>query len=350
MEHGLVLRARRTLVLACLTACASMQAHAGSDLFTGSASLSNLSFQVVDLAPQSGQTPWIQFGTTDPFGEVVREPGWAYVTGLLSRDAMGLPVSSGGSDAFFEGPLPSQSFLLTASDGSGSVGVGPSGFTSTIRLGANALDQAIVVPDAGHKAIEANNLATFGPPSLSPPGMSFDGVTGQVTLYDTEGPRQIGNFSLSAHTQLVVEADVTAEINQGTDAPFLPWAHPGSGLDLYGASGGMIGLARTTPLHPFADSYASYGEFELALNAIYEWQQDSVVIELNEDPSLMAPTTRRLKVTLTNNGDEAMDGLFFMGLGTTAVLTQSMVPEPGTYMLMGLGLVGIFWRRRGMAR
>lgn len=348
MKPELLIAVRRTLVLAGLTVCASLQAQAATELFTGSASLSNLNFSLIDLAPQSGQGTWIQFGRQNSEGGIDREPGWGYITGLLSRDANGLPVSTAGQDVYFDGPVPQQSYSLTAADGSGTLNIGPSGITSTVRVGANALDSAVVVEGADRRSIEVANAAQFGS-TFYTPNTRYDSETGGYTLVDTTGPQQFSNFTLSAHTQLVFEADAVVAINPGLDAPYLPWEHPGADLELSGDVNVGIALARATPTRAFSDSYANWDDFINAVNVAYDWQDDSLGGMLNADPALMTPAARHLRVTLTNNGDVAMEGVLLMAVGAGAAMTQA-VPEPGTYALMGLGLVGIFWRRRRLPR
>ena len=83
--------------------------------------------------------------------------------------------------------------------------------------------------------------------------------------------------------------------------------------------------------------------------ATYEWQQDALFAQQTDDPATTTPASRRLRVTLTNNTDEALDGMAILTVAAAAQATQA-VPEPATYLLMGLGLVGIFWRRRVSGR
>ncbi|HEX5355129.1 MAG TPA: PEP-CTERM sorting domain-containing protein [Aquabacterium sp.] len=335
---------RRVLVLACLSAGAAVHAQSGADLATGSATLSNLTFSLVDLAPQSGQGTWIQFGQKNLEGGVDPVFGSAGVSGLIYRDADGYPVSTADQSAIYEGPLPQQTYNLAAADGSGTVSVGPGGMSATMRLGANAFDQAIVVPGADRKSVEVWSGASFGQ-GLFYPAVDQDFDAGTLTIKPGYSQTQPVSFTLSAHTQLVMEADASAMVGLGSDLPYLPWDNPDSAFNPMVGAGVQIALARTTPVFPFADVYTSWGALADDLLATYEWQQDNVFAQQTDDPATSTPVSRRLRVTLTNNSDEALDGLAMLTVAASAQATQA-VPEPATYLLMGLGLVGIFWRRR----
>lgn len=335
---------RHVLVLACLSAGAAVHAQSGADLATGSATLSNLTFSLVDLAPQSGQGTWIQFGQKNLEGGFDPVIGSVGVSGLIYRDADSYPVSSTGQGGLFEGPLPQQTYTLAALDGSGAVVVGPSGMSATMRLGANAFDQAIVVPGADRKSVEVFSNASFGD-GLRYPAVDQDFEAGTYTIRPGYSQTLPVNFTLSAHTQLVMEADASAIVGLGPDLLYLPWDNPDSAFNPTIGAGAQIALARGNPLFPFADVYTSWGALNDDVLATYEWQQDSVFAQQTDDPATTTPISRRLRVTLTNNTDEALDGMAILTVAASAQATQA-VPEPATYLLMGLGLVGIFWRRR----
>lgn len=347
VKHNKRLFACRVLVLACLSAGTAVHAQSGGDLATGSATLSNLTFNLIDLAPQSGQGTWIQFGQKNQEGGFDPVWGSAGVSGLTYRDAEGYPISAADQSELYQGPLPQQTVSLAAMDGSGTVAVGPTGMSATMRVGANAFDQAIVAPGADSKMVEVWSVASFGQ-GLRPPSYDQDFEADTYTILPGYSQVQPVSFTLSAHTQLVMEADASAFVGLGPDMPYLPWDNPDSIFNPNIGAGVQIALARTKPLFPFADVYTSWIALSNDLLATYDWQQDNVFAQPTDDPSTSTPGARRLRVTLTNNSDEELDGLALLTVVASAQVTQA-VPEPSTYLLMGLGLVGIVWRRRSIS-
>lgn len=335
-------RWRHIMILGAWVGASTAQAQSASDLVSGAASLKNISFSVVSLAPGSGQDAWVQFGTRNGDGGMDPEYGSVSFSGQTYRDAEGYPVSPAGQSELFEGPLPQSPLSLTAVDGSASASASAGNMSASMRLPATALAQAPAWPGSDRQSVEVWSASRFGE-SLRYPGFEYDDATGSYRLLPGFAPTQPVNFILSPHSQLVLEADASALVSVSTD---IHW-DSGSGGEFNPTvgAGAMLSLARGTPLHPLADTYDSWWALEADVMQAYDLQQDILMAQFMEDPAAMTPADRHLRVTLRNDGDEALSGVAVLTTMASAQLVQA-VPEPGTYLLMGLGLVGVFWQAR----
>lgn len=340
---------RSALVLACVMSSMAAQAQSTGDLATGSVSLSNIAFKLESLAPQPGASTWIQFGQS--LGDTVYEQqGWAYTSGQVLREAeTGNPVTPYWQDAYFNAPLPSQAINLASTDGTGTVSVGPNGLSSTIRVGADALSKATTWDGAGNKVFEVQNRAASGATLYDHP-MSINYETGAITLQPWS-PMQSVQFTLSAHTRLVLEGDAAAQASLAAGM-MVPWDEPNSAYNPSVSAFAQLGIGRGTLSRPLADSYASWFDYVADMQDAYAWTWDGVGVHNTMDPATLDPVSRHLSVALVNDSDTEMTGLFYMSVSTSASLLQPLdvpaIPEPSTYMLMGLGLVGLVLRRRAL--
>ncbi|MBI3380434.1 MAG: PEP-CTERM sorting domain-containing protein [Aquabacterium sp.] len=338
---------RSALVLACVMSGMAAQAQSTGDLASGSASLSNVAFKLESLAPQPGGATWIQFG--QPVGDTVYEQqGWAYTTGQVLREAdTGNAVTPYWQDTYFNAPLPGQVSNLAATDGTGTVSVGPNGLSATTRVGADALSKATTWNGASSKVYEVYSTASSGSYLYDHP-MDTNYETGAITLQPWS-PMQPVQFTLSAHTRLVLEGDAAVQASLAAGM-MVPWDDPNSAYNPTVSAFAQLSIGRGVASRPLIGSYASWSDYVADMQDAYAWTGDSVGVYNSMDPATLDPQSRHLSVALVNDSDTEMTGVFLMNVGAGAYFQQPLdvpaIPEPSTYLLMGLGLVGLVWRRR----
>lgn len=338
-------RARQALVLACGVVCAG--AHAQSDaLASASAALSNVRFDLVSLAPQSGVAPSIQFGLPSADGGLTSSQAWVNASGQTYRDASGSYVTPYKQGAYFNAPLPTQPLQVVSTDGFTSVSANQSGMSASLTLTQD------FKPPAGSRTNELGVGGAAGSgSSLSNPSMDTDLLSGHLIVRPDSGFAQPVDFTLSAHTTLTLSADASVALAPGQN---INQVFGGSSAYLSGVAG--ISLGRSTPLQPLQGEYRSWFEYVNDLHAAYAWQSASVSMEQSLDPGATKTDSRHLSLTLVNDSDQAITGVFTLNVSTYANLYMlqpngAVVPEPATCLMMGLGLVSLGWRRRtGRAR
>ena len=132
----------------------------------------------------------------------------------------------------------------------------------------------------------------------------------------------------------------------------LPLDDPNSANNPSVSAYAQLNIGRGTPSRSLVGSYASWFDYVADMQDAYGWTSDSVGVYSSLDPATLDPLSRHLSVALVNDSDTEMTGVFYMYAGTSAAFFQPLdvaaIPEPSTYMLMGLGLVGLAWRRRAL--
>lgn len=309
-----------------LLACLATTASAADTIASGSASVTGLSYHLVDLDPNDGIAPSITFNDSyvgigavngtgtlqqlSPVSEWVRTPG-----DLFTSAPAALTSSSGDATGSYNNNSASISTTLTGSSlNTMPTSLGEYGYVTTLTAASGMLFGKDEYPDY--------------------PGLLLPMNPGQSA------------FTLSANTALVIDGqwhvNASLDLNQLTSGAFLnsvqsnAWSayfvnHVAAGVALQLDNGqdpvyayNSIGLSQ---------SLDGNGLGELSIQR---------VSDLNDAP---------FSVQIDNASTSSANGLLILGAVADYAVSVS-VPEPGTWALMGLGLMGIgsvARRRRDLA-
>lgn len=299
-SRGRLLAAAACLSLPCLAQAADTSA-------TAEASIRNLSYRLVDLAPEDGQAPWLTTASSSFISYGVNVAG----------------QSDGGHSAI--DPLPAARF--TAQVGSAAVAeAGPDAFvTKTAFTGPARLAEGVVlVPHNSH---------------------SLDSRAAGVSVWDSPDWEPPKGLLLAPHSQLIFEgqaflsttADAAEVLGHDAQPLNLPYQHMvGSNAVIRMSLGGAFG----------SDPAASWEAESTSSSAFYR-SVDGVV----RDGALASDSkTLPFLLVLTNHSDQALNATFDWTVqsGSTAWVTQ--VPEPQTWALALAGLAMVPMVRRLTSR
>lgn len=301
------------------------QAAESPVISTVTSRLSNLQIELIDLAPNDGIAPSLTFD-----GGVAWDTGTASPGQLLYSNAL----------------LPSSTLTHTSADGNTVVTASPTGIEIKSQLTYDALKNG---------ASETSYNGYFGINGAVDTGRG-------VSLLNFTNPEFGPSFTLSPHTLAIVHATLSAAwsldgqaIASQIDPKYTTWSvtlssNPGADLslvkytDLLDASGSVRG------------STFEGGGANFTLSAYSSTDSFSVT----DTPLHSDQSSQNVAFNFVNASDENVTGVAQMAVGNPITYTLSGwgidpgsvvigVPEPGTYALMGLGLVGIALvrRRRG---
>lgn len=319
-----------TSALACTTAWAD-----GLPLATGTASLTNIRYELIDLRPEDDQHPWIQFA----------QAGGEPISGLI--DATGL---SHGQDlarqADWQGLLPTEGLSVTSADGYTQAGASANSLSTSFTVDPGVLNRAVLMDD-GSSRVEVFSQARAGTgiPSLS---YEVDDDSGMVTAVDGDTSWQPFDFTLSPHTAIVVHAQASASLTLNTalgawdilDTGGNPAYEPLIG------SGVQLALMLINPDFAMQPVYASTDAFYADMDQAYQLTFDGVSANWTpDDLASMTPTSRDLLIMLNNETNLEAHGTLLM-TGMSQFAATRAVPEPGSWAMMGLGLLALSIRSR----
>jgi hypothetical protein len=324
-----------------LAVSALSSAHAvDTPLASGTASLSHIRYELANTDGTSASSAALSFGMSAD----APMSGWVGAFGQTGANDV-------ASVQNWTGVLPASVISVNSSDGYTSAQAGPDSLSTSFSVDKSVLDKTAVGPDgSGLSRFEVFSQTStgLGVPSL---GYSVDDATGKVSATPDGLSWPYYDFTLAAHTTLTVHATGSASLtvqpeqggwdfrNPGGDASTLP--NIGSGV--------QVALMLQNPGFQMKPAYDSLEAFYADMDQAYTLSMDTVAANwVADDASAMLPQLRDLTVSVTNNSDQAAHGSFVLtGMSQFAVVKpDSAVPEPGTWLLMALGLIGLLAANR----
>lgn len=307
MTFAFPFRSTAAAVLGACVAASPLVAHAATTappVIEAYAALDNLSLTLIDLKPSIFTRPSVTF----------RSEEYVY--------------SGGGANTklYTNALLPKTSTSITQGE-HGAVSTTPSSIHAQFDYSAQQL-LAEASKDLSHP-----DVAIFAMPNVN-----TNVYAQKSSLFQRPGP---ATFTLSAHTTLVLKGEATLKYT--FDGSSIPGALAGTIYDQYDIGPNTAGAGVSIWFMPTGQNYDTVSpnaSFSLGLGA------PAAGIETGGPSLQTAQKHQSFEIRLTNDSNKAMTGTFNLDLladGSNYVLfrNSSVLPEPGTYALMGLGLVGI---------
>ncbi|RTL30333.1 MAG: PEP-CTERM sorting domain-containing protein [Burkholderiales bacterium] len=297
---------------------------------TGSASITGLSYHLVNLDPSDGITPWIQFqsGTYVGLGSLVNT-GYDY-----------LPIGSGSSATTDAHTTNGDIFTAPGANyvsGSGEVNAsyGPAGTSVTVRVNADQYSNlgGVGAFDPSHAIYNSTLLGASGMAY----GSSFSPLLG-VNLPNPMGTTDT-SFTLSPHTLLVIDgqmqSNAAVDLTTLKSGPLLDGISAGSytlNVTLMAANGVVLADANGQVVDQFINTATGSQARD----------QTGVLVNAAAIPPTDASQSP-FSVQFSNDSAEAVKGGLVIGSGVASMTQFSIaaVPESSTWVLMGLGLLGV---------
>lgn len=291
---------KRALLPAMLLMAVGRTCAADEEVIRASLQVSNLRYEVIDLTPDDGVDPSVTFGRLAGFGEPATQ---AYIGAYDSEHVSYLYQNSARVDgSVFE------SDPYAASVQGNSQSIGPNGFSQNVVVYSSDV-QSFLGGIVAEK-VDANYMSTEN---------SFANYGLTITLGANTAIRIKGDYEQSVDFNLTPLLS-TPEWQRLADA--------GHELSLMASfySGLRAGLSSGQPSFEIYDAaYSTYAAGQTV------------------ESGLQAPLYSPIDLTYANAESASVEHvvIFRSELSTDAFSVLPPVPEPSTYVLMALGLVGI---------
>jgi PEP-CTERM motif len=362
-RHSLTVSSLRHLALACAWACASVGvAHAGSvSLAQASGSIRNFKVELVDLDPNDDITPAIVY--TDwinatpglgVLGQITYQGG-----NIVTTQEAGVDLIGDTSSLF-----PSGAQDVTSTDGLVSAFASPDSMSTVLTLQQSDLSRMVLAdPDYfGNRqqliATGENRLGQFaGFPSY------LTQADGSYRLASPANDPLISgeySFTLTPNTRMVVTADLDVSALLNTTQLPQDWldaaANPAAGdYQVAGTSvmaQALLRLSQASSSMPAPETLADTAAYFEMLRQGYQWSEAYLVAsdDILHTAQNAVSSQASARLVLDNRTNTEMLGslgvITSAGADLEGPLQVTAIPEPSTYALMGLGLVGLCLAKR----
>lgn len=312
------------LTLGTLVLVAALGSAHATTLATANASLSNIKITLVDLDPNDGIAPSVTFGS-----------------GFL-----GLYGDQIASASAYVGSSPGTLFGATASGAQNglSYNLSPSSINIGASVDSSDISQAAPLDYSDYYYAGAGKSLDFA----SAPAVDFNS--------GDHNYNRISKFTLSANTGLLItgtaSASVTAvsngDVKTAVAGSFDPTVVDLSGMNAAAYASSSISFILASPSILTEDSHM----WDVPNSSISTVNRAVDSYIGNEDEAVDFQDSSSFVLTFANGSAESAEGVLalIMQAGTSASAyapalypteVPTTIPEPSTYLLMGLGLAGI---------
>lgn len=321
----------RRLALSTLLLSSFASVHAADGLIPGtaSASVTGLSYHLIDLDPNDGIAPSIQFHNSYVLTGDAKASG---TTGVLNDNLVSgdLFSSTGGTYQSSSGEV-----LATYS---------PASLTGNVQL-SSASVQNLNGTDGGAVGDTARYFWGGGVGTGFGTTTYVDGISAPVPI----PMPAVGDsaFTLSAHTALVIDGvakvSTSVDLTKVASGALLDGIHTGAlTADLYSDAGVMAFVI---------DANGNSGDSFQLFSSSAQSLGPAGVLAIEGKP-LSDSNETPFSLRIDNTTADLLNSGFLLGVGGQATLNVHVVPvpEPASWAAMALGLVGLFGVARSRSR